>query len=134
MEASRRPVRGHAPRSSLERRLSAACDLVLPPSPHLVEDEGLTPWPVSAKLLGMKLNANQLSGLRYYDPEDEYVTNPPLSRTTKSLDEKGLIRWDHARKSFILSRWGKQYIRDYVAQSGNGPEDLKARFSFLGGR
>jgi hypothetical protein len=81
----------------------------------------------------MELNPSQLSGLRYYDAEDEYVTSPPHRKTTKFLDDNGLIHWDNSRESFILSAWGKQTVRDYVRKTGNGPEDLKARFSFSGG-
>jgi hypothetical protein len=80
------------------------------------------------------LNHKQMAGLRYYDPEDEYVTSPPHPATRTSLELRGLICYDTKTRQVVLSPRGQKLVRDYVADSGNGPEDLKARFSFLGAR
>lgn len=80
----------------------------------------------------MKLSPPQLNALRFYDPGDTHVNFGPTARTRDSLIAKGLlVRTDSGTK---LTFEGSKLIREYVVASGNGPEDLKARFSFLRGR
>lgn len=81
-----------------------------------------------AKLLGMELNTQQLVALRALDPDDEHVTGKVHPKTLAFLERNSMIAYRDDRPT--LTDWGCQQVREYVAKTGNGPEDLKAMFRF----
>lgn len=55
--------------------------------------------------------------------------------TANALCKKGLVRivdTDTAWSKYELTRVGRSWIERYIEQTGDGPEDLKARLRFLG--
>lgn len=68
----------------------------------------------------------QLSALRSLDPEDRYAPSYDIpARTLTSLRRRGFVKKD----ALELTGFGERWIRSYVRQTGNGPEDLKGLFA-----
>jgi hypothetical protein len=65
----------------------------------------------------MKLNTTEIKILRRIADGEKPRKSLSLSR----LKLNGYVEEDGS-----LSVWGQQFLADYIAQTGDGPEDLKA--------
>ena len=75
-----------------------------------------------------KLTPTQISTLRRLSETGPSVVR---GKQAEKLFNLNLIEPTTAKKDeYRLSGWGQQWVADYVRRTGNGPEDLKALFSF----
>lgn len=67
----------------------------------------------------------QIKALRSLDPQDDYAPARKVNaRTLAALSRYGFVKGDQITDS------GLNWIRAYVRQTGNGPEDLKTLLRF----